>query len=83
MAHLFSPAVRMSQFSQLSPGSLARVQNRFFTWRTLWLNLAIAEKELDLPITDEAIEQMKNNLVRHPLVVTIYYLPICLSALDS
>lgn len=37
---------------------------RFSTWRTLWLNLAIAEKQLGLPITDEAIEQMKANLVR-------------------
>lgn len=40
------------------------LQNRFYTWRVLWLNLAIAEKELGLPISDEAIEQMKNNLVR-------------------
>ncbi|KAL7415781.1 L-Aspartase-like protein [Mrakia frigida] len=35
---------------------------RFGTWRNLWLNLAIAEKELGLPIPDEAIEQMKANL---------------------
>lgn len=28
------------------------------------MNLAIAEKELGLPIDDEAIEQMKANLVR-------------------
>jgi len=40
------------------------LQNRHHTWRKLWLNLAIAEKELGLPIPDEAIEQMKNNLVR-------------------
>jgi len=39
------------------------IQNRFFTWRKLWLNLAIAEKQLGLPISDEAIEQMKANLV--------------------
>lgn len=41
---------------------------RFSTWRKLWLNLAIAEKQLGLQISDEAIEQMKNNLVRpnHP-----------------
>jgi len=38
-------------------------QNRFYTWRKLWLNLAIAEKQLGLPISDEAIAQMKNNLV--------------------
>ncbi|KZO95500.1 adenylosuccinate lyase [Calocera viscosa TUFC12733] len=35
---------------------------RFYTWRKLWLNLAIAEKELGLHITDEAIEQMQANL---------------------
>ncbi|KAG6816830.1 Phosphoribosylglycinamide formyltransferase [Tephrocybe sp. NHM501043] len=34
----------------------------FFTWRTLWLNLAIAERGLGLPISEEAIEQMKTNL---------------------
>lgn len=33
------------------------------TWRKLWLNLAIAEKELGLPVPQEAIDQMKNNLV--------------------
>ncbi|KAL3474385.1 Cullin repeat-like-containing domain protein [Aspergillus californicus] len=36
-------------------------RNRFSTWRSLWLWLAEAEKELGLPITDEAIEQMRNN----------------------
>lgn len=36
---------------------------RFQTWRKLWLNLAIAEKELGLPISDEAIKQMSDNLV--------------------
>ncbi|CAE6462809.1 unnamed protein product, partial [Rhizoctonia solani] len=35
---------------------------RFHTWRKLWLNLAIAEKELGLRITDDAISQMKDNL---------------------
>ncbi|PPR01193.1 hypothetical protein CVT26_016074 [Gymnopilus dilepis] len=40
---------------------LAR-QKRFSIWRQLWLNLAIAEKQLGLPISDEAIEQMKANL---------------------
>jgi hypothetical protein len=37
---------------------------RFHTWRKLWLNLAIAEKELGLPISELAIQQMKDNLVR-------------------
>lgn len=36
---------------------------RFKTWRELWLALATAEKELGLPIPDEAIDQMKANLV--------------------
>lgn len=35
---------------------------RFSTWRQLWLNLAIAEKELGLDIPDKAIEEMKANL---------------------
>ncbi len=38
---------------------------RFYTWRKLWLNLAIAEKELGLAgITDEAIEEMEAHLVK-------------------
>lgn len=37
---------------------------RFHTWRKLWLSLAIAEKELGLPVSDEAIAQMQANLVR-------------------
>lgn len=40
---------------------------RFRTWRELWLNLAIAEKELGLPISDKAIEQMKENLASLPI----------------
>ncbi|OZJ02941.1 Adenylosuccinate lyase [Bifiguratus adelaidae] len=36
---------------------------RYSTWRQLWLNLAIAEKQLGLEdITDEAIAQMKEHL---------------------
>lgn len=36
---------------------------RYSTWRTLWLNLAIAEQRIGLTdITDEAIEQMRANL---------------------
>lgn len=39
------------------------LRNRFSTWRKLWLNLAIAEKQVGLEmITDKAIEQMKNHL---------------------
>ena len=39
-------------------------QTRFGTWRQLWLTLAIAEKELGLPIPDGAIEEMQQHLVR-------------------
>lgn len=39
-------------------------QMRFYTWRKLWLHLAIAEKELGLPIPDQAITEMEANLVR-------------------
>jgi adenylosuccinate lyase len=67
MAHLFSASVSIETFSSNGRRSLTDrfgPQNRFHTWRKLWLNLAIAEKQLGLPISDEAIEQMKNNLVR-------------------
>jgi len=32
---------------------------KFTTWRTLWIALAEAEKELGLPITDEQIDELK------------------------
>ena len=34
---------------------------KFHTWRNLWLNLAIAEKELGLSISDAAIKEMKQS----------------------
>ncbi|GBC04271.1 hypothetical protein RclHR1_05590026 [Rhizophagus clarus] len=40
---------------------------KFSTWRELWLNLAIAEKELGIAgITDESIKEMKAHLVLTP-----------------
>ncbi|AKL95410.1 adenylosuccinate lyase PurB [Clostridium aceticum] len=33
--------------------------NKFITWRKLWIALAEAEQELGLPITDEQIEELK------------------------
>lgn len=36
---------------------------RFRTWRKLWLNLAVAEKQLGLDISDDAIKQMEEHLV--------------------
>ena len=55
---------------------------RFQTWRKLWLNLAIAEKELGLPITDEAIKQMSENLVSY-LVKIFFCIFIYISLLGT
>jgi len=51
-----------SRYASKEMAHLFSASNRFYTWRKLWLNLAIAEKQLGLPISDKAIEQMKNNL---------------------
>jgi len=51
-----------SRYASKEMAYLFSPANRFFTWRTLWLNLAIAERELGLPISEEAIKQMKDNL---------------------
>jgi adenylosuccinate lyase len=65
MAHLFSPAVSLScNPTNLTKSGLHVNKMRFYTWRKLWLNLAIAEKELGLPISDAAIQEMKDHLVR-------------------
>ena len=51
--------------SRYAPKEMAHLfspAKRFSTWRKLWLYLATAEKELGLPIPDDAIEQMKANL---------------------
>ncbi|KAF8229451.1 Adenylosuccinate lyase [Tricholoma matsutake] len=51
-----------SRYASKEMAYLFSPANRFFTWRTLWLNLAIAERELGLPISEKAITQMKDNL---------------------
>lgn len=38
-------------------------RERASTWRQLWVWLAEAEKELGLPIPDEALDQMRSNVV--------------------
>lgn len=38
-------------------------QNKFSTWRKLWLVLAESEKELGLEITQEQIDEMAHNLI--------------------
>ena len=37
-------------------------RERASTWRLLWLDLAEAEKELGIPISDEAIQQLKDHV---------------------
>jgi adenylosuccinate lyase len=37
-------------------------QHRFGTWRRLWVALAEAEKEMGLPITEEAIREMREGV---------------------
>lgn len=52
-----------SRYASEEMSKLFSLRTRFSTWRKLWLNLAIAEKEVGLDvITDEAIEQMKAHL---------------------
>ncbi|KZT38709.1 adenylosuccinate lyase [Sistotremastrum suecicum HHB10207 ss-3] len=51
-----------SRYASKEMAHLFSYSMRSHTWRRLWLNLAIAEKELGLPISDEAIEEMKANL---------------------
>ncbi|KZT25053.1 adenylosuccinate lyase [Neolentinus lepideus HHB14362 ss-1] len=56
-----------SRYASKEMAHLFSPANRFHTWRKLWLNLAIAEKELGLAqITDEAIAEMKANLDLDP-----------------
>ncbi|TEB18239.1 adenylosuccinate lyase [Coprinellus micaceus] len=51
-----------SRYASKEMSHLFSPAKRFSTWRQLWLNLAIAEKQLGLPISDEALEQMRANL---------------------
>ncbi|PLW07544.1 hypothetical protein PCANC_24266 [Puccinia coronata f. sp. avenae] len=52
-----------SRYASVEMSSLFSSQTRFGTWRQLWLSLAEAERELGLPISEEAILEMKANLV--------------------
>ncbi|KII83674.1 hypothetical protein PLICRDRAFT_47157 [Plicaturopsis crispa FD-325 SS-3] len=51
-----------SRYASKEMAHLFSPANRFYTWRKLWLSLATAERELGLPVSEEAIEQMKANL---------------------
>ncbi|KAK9377970.1 L-Aspartase-like protein [Lipomyces chichibuensis] len=49
-----------SRYASKEMSSLFSPRTRYSTWRKLWLNLAIAEKQLGLSaITEEAIEQLR------------------------
>ncbi|KAI9463517.1 adenylosuccinate lyase [Russula earlei] len=51
-----------SRYASKEMAHLFSAENRFHTWRKLWLTLAIAEKQLGLPIPDAAIDEMNQNL---------------------
>lgn len=52
-----------SRYASEEMSKIFSLRNRFSTWRKLWLNLAIAEKQVGLDVvSDKAIEQMKNHL---------------------
>jgi hypothetical protein len=52
-----------SRYASKEMCTLFSPATRHSTWRTLWLNLARAEKELGLEIPDDAITQMEEHLV--------------------
>lgn len=51
-----------SRYASKEMAHLFSAENRFHTWRKLWLSLARAEKQLGLPIPDAAITEMEANL---------------------
>ena len=65
---------------------LFSLKNRVRTWRKLWYSLAKAEMELGLPITQEQVDDLKNNIenidfdvidsrekeVRHDVMANVY-----------
>ncbi|KAI5299908.1 hypothetical protein KEM56_002888 [Ascosphaera pollenicola] len=48
-----------SRYASAKMKSIFSARTRSSTWRQLWIWLAEAQKEVGLPISDEAIEQMK------------------------
>ena len=52
-----------SRYASKEMAELFSPATRFGTWRKLWLWLAKAEKQLGLPISDDAIAQMEAHLV--------------------
>src|SRR5262249_55230632 len=52
-----------SRYSSDEMMAIFSARERATTWRKLWLWLAEAEKELSIDISDEALDQMRRNLV--------------------
>jgi len=75
-----------SRYASIFMQKLFSSDNRYSTWRKLWLSLAKAEKEMGLNITQEQIDQMSEHLfdidydaekkrealVRHDVMAHIY-----------
>lgn len=49
----------VGRYSSAEMQKLFSLRTRYSTWRRLWLYLAESQKELGLPISDDAIMQMK------------------------
>jgi adenylosuccinate lyase len=52
----------ISRYASRQMAELWGSQRKFSTWRKLWVALAEAEAELDLPITDAQLEQLRANV---------------------
>lgn len=51
----------ITKYSTLPMQTIFSEHHRYLLWRKLWIALAESEKKLGLPITDEQIEEMKDN----------------------
>lgn len=59
--HLYSDPL-VSRYADTQIVNIFSDINRYSTWRKLWIALAEGEKDLGLPITNEQIQQMKENI---------------------
>jgi adenylosuccinate lyase len=51
-----------TRYASLEMSAIFSDRVKFTTWRKLWVELARAEKELGLPITDEQIHELENHV---------------------
>ena len=52
----------ISRYASKKMGSIFGSQKKFETWRKLWLALAEAEKQLGMAISDQQLDEMRENL---------------------